>query len=137
MPELAVPLIAIIAAFLGFSGLAGALAWFVDFSVHRVSDPFRRRKEGGITADWIRWDITAPGIDGVRAQHGFGEMPVYTKATLFIAWAIVFLVIAITLAVLGFGGVDAHAAWIFNTLIIVFLIFFAVFVLIRSRYAGR
>ena len=63
-------------------------------------------------------------------------MTIYTKGRLFIIWAIIFLVIAIILALLGFTGVGAHEAWIFNTLVIVFLILFALFLFIRSRITG-
>ena len=41
-------------------------------------------------------------------------MTIYTRGRLFIIWAIIFLVIAIILALLGFTGVGAHEAWIFN-----------------------
>jgi uncharacterized membrane protein YtjA (UPF0391 family) len=60
-------------------------------------------------------------------------MTFYTKGKLFITWAIIFLVTAIVLALLGFTGVGAHEAWIFNTLVIVFLILFGLFLLIGSR----
>jgi uncharacterized membrane protein YtjA (UPF0391 family) len=58
---------------------------------------------------------------------------IYTKGKLFITWAVIFLVTAVVLALLGFTGVGAHAAWIFNTLVIVFLILFGLFLLIGSR----
>lgn len=60
-------------------------------------------------------------------------MTAYTVGKLLIIWAVVFLVIAVVLAILGFTGVGAHEAWIFNTLVIVFLVLFAVFLFIRSR----
>lgn len=60
-------------------------------------------------------------------------MTVYAKGKLFIIWAIIFLMTAVVLALLGFTGVGAHEAWIFNTLIIVFLILFGLFLLIGSR----
>ncbi len=63
-------------------------------------------------------------------------MTIYTRGRLFIIWAIIFLVIAIILALLGFTGVGAHEAWIFNTLVIVCLILFALFLFIRSRITG-
>jgi uncharacterized membrane protein YtjA (UPF0391 family) len=41
-------------------------------------------------------------------------------------WALLFLVVAIVAAVLGFGGIAADAAWIAKILCFVFLILFVV-----------
>ena len=48
-------------------------------------------------------------------------------------WAVVFFVIAIIAAVLGFGGISAAAAGIAKILVVVFLVLFVVSLLLGFR----
>jgi uncharacterized membrane protein YtjA (UPF0391 family) len=50
-------------------------------------------------------------------------------------WALIFLVIAIIAAILGFGGLAGDLAWIAKVLLFVFLILFVVS-LVMGRRAG-
>jgi uncharacterized membrane protein YtjA (UPF0391 family) len=48
-------------------------------------------------------------------------------------WALIFLVIAIIAAILGFGGIAGDLAWIAKILLFVFLILFVVSLLMGRR----
>lgn len=50
-----------------------------------------------------------------------------------VRWAIIFLVIAIIAAVLGFGGIAGDAAWIAKILLFVFLVLFVVSLILGRR----
>jgi uncharacterized membrane protein YtjA (UPF0391 family) len=51
-------------------------------------------------------------------------------------WAVIFLIIAIVAAVLGFGGIAGEAAWIAKILLFVFLILFVVSFVLGRRGSG-
>ena len=51
-------------------------------------------------------------------------------------WALVFLVVAIIAAVLGFGGIAGEAAWIAKILLFVFLILAVVSLVMGRRGSG-
>jgi len=48
-------------------------------------------------------------------------------------WALIFLVVAIIAAILGFGGIAGDLAWIAKILLFVFLILFVVSLLMGRR----
>lgn len=41
-------------------------------------------------------------------------------------WALVFLVVAIVAAVLGFGGIASTSSWVAQTLLVIFLVLAAI-----------
>lgn len=47
-----------------------------------------------------------------------------TREEVMLRWAILFFILAIVAAVLGFGGIAADAAWIGRILLLVFLVLF-------------
>ncbi len=48
-------------------------------------------------------------------------------------WALVFLIVALVAAALGFGGVAGTASWIAQVLFVVFLVLFLAALLMRCR----
>lgn len=51
-------------------------------------------------------------------------------------WALIFLIVAIAAAILGFGVVASTAAWIAKGIFLVFLVLFVI-ALIRGRRGGQ
>jgi len=50
----------------------------------------------------------------------------FERRTNMLYWAMMFLVIALVAAVLGFGGIAGSAAWIAKVLFVIFLVLFIV-----------
>jgi len=48
-------------------------------------------------------------------------------------WALIFLVVAILAAVLGFGGIAADAAWFARVLFYIFLVLFVVTLVLNKK----
>jgi uncharacterized membrane protein YtjA (UPF0391 family) len=58
------------------------------------------------------------------------------KGSSMLRWALVFLVVALLAAVLGFGGIAGDAAWIARVLFFIFIVIFLVG-LIYSLATGK
>jgi uncharacterized membrane protein YtjA (UPF0391 family) len=56
----------------------------------------------------------------------------HRRRTIMLYWALMFLVIALVAAVLGFGGIAGTSAWIAQVLFVVFLVLFLVSLLTGS-----
>src|SRR5262249_5283627 len=67
-----------------------------------------------------------------RCQIAPGRLPKH-KGAVMLRGALVFLVVAIIAAVLGFGGIAGDAAWVAKILFFVFLIVFVVSLLMGRR----
>lgn len=65
-------------------------------------------------------------LENASSGHSLGKM-------IMLNWALTFLVVALIAAVLGFGGVAGTAAWIAQTLFVVFLVLFLVSLLAGPR----
>jgi uncharacterized membrane protein YtjA (UPF0391 family) len=76
--------------------------------------------------------ITCRGILGGGTVIAMFGHPLYEVRITMLHYAVVFLVIALIAAVLGFGGIAAGAASIAKILFVVFLILFVV-----SLFFGR
>jgi uncharacterized membrane protein YtjA (UPF0391 family) len=55
------------------------------------------------------------------------------EGAVMLRWAIIFLIVAIIAAVLGFGGIAGDAAWVAKILFFVFLIVFVVSLVLGRR----
>jgi uncharacterized membrane protein YtjA (UPF0391 family) len=55
---------------------------------------------------------------------------------MLLRWALIFLVVALVAAILGFGGIAANAVWIGQTLFYIFLVLFLIS-LIFGLISGR
>jgi uncharacterized membrane protein YtjA (UPF0391 family) len=61
------------------------------------------------------------------------QSPIREKEVIMLKWAVIFFVIAIVAAILGFGGIAAGASEIAKILFIVFLVFFVVTLIMGVR----
>jgi len=72
---------------------------------------------------WFQYRRKASGLPRKEVKKGVFPM---------IAWALIFLAVAIAAGILGFGGIIGAQAWIAQVLFILFLVFFLV-----SLLSGR
>jgi uncharacterized membrane protein YtjA (UPF0391 family) len=66
--------------------------------------------------------VAAIGVAIDKNQHGGGDAAQVVTGAFMLHYAVVFLVVALIAAVLGFGGIAAGAAGIAKILFVVFLI---------------
>jgi len=66
------------------------------------------------------------GRSGVAASRISDQAPRWSREVIMLRWAVIFFVIAIVAAVLGFGGIAAGASEIARILFFIFLLVFVV-----------
>jgi uncharacterized membrane protein YtjA (UPF0391 family) len=84
---------------------------------------------------WLFQLILRKRLQTIRAAASVSRVYEF-KEKAMLSWALIFFIVAVIAAVFGFTGIATAAAWIAQTLFFIFIVLFAIF-LIVGLLAGR